>query len=63
MIESSVKVLQPILFDSMGLFTQDVYQQIIDGNDELVDMLLVAHFLERKSNESKQISKQIQKRS
>jgi len=58
---SSVRIVGPIIFDAFGLFTKEIYDQLLIGDDTIIDDLLFKH-LSGEDNERSKISEQIQKR-
>ena len=58
---SSVRIVGPIIFDAFGLFTKEIYDQLLIGDDTIIDDLLFKHLL-GEDNERSKISEQIQKR-
>jgi hypothetical protein len=59
---SSVRIVGPIIFDAFGLFTKEIYDQLLIGDDTIIDDLLFKH-LSGEDNERSKISEQVQKRS
>lgn len=57
---SSIRIIGPIIFDAFGLFTKEIYDQLLAGNDTIVDELLFKHISEEEGNRSK-VLEQIQK--
>lgn len=58
---SSVRIVGPIIFDAFGLFTKEIYDQLLIGDDTIINDLLFKHLSEEDNDRSK-ISEQIQKR-
>lgn len=58
---NNVRIIGPIIFDAFGLFTKEIYDQLLIGDDTIIDDLLFKH-LSGEDNERSKISEQIQKR-
>ena len=58
---SSVRIVGPRIIDAFGLFTKEIYDQLLIGDDTIINDLLFKH-LSGEDNERSKISEQIQKR-
>ena len=59
---SSVRIVGPIIFDAFGLFTKEIYDQLLIGDDTIIDDLLFKH-LSGEGYDISRVSEQVQKRS
>jgi hypothetical protein len=58
---NNIRIIGPIIFDVCGFFTKEIYDQLLLGNDDIIDELLIKHSFEV-INYGKKVSEQVQER-